>query len=33
MSKKETTNPKNFRNQNNQAKKMNTSENFKKKKR
>ena len=32
MSKKETTNPKEFRNQNSEAKKMNTSENFKKKK-
>ena len=32
MSKKETTNPKEFRNQNYEAKKMNTSENFKKKK-
>ena len=32
MSKKETTNPKEFRNQNHEAKKMNTSENFKKKK-
>ena len=32
MSKKETTNPKEVRNQNYEAKKMNTSENFKKKK-
>ena len=32
MSKKETTNPKELRNQNYEAKKMNTSENFKKKK-
>ena len=32
MSKKETTNPKEIRNQNYEAKKMNTSENFKKKK-
>ena len=32
MSKKETTNPKDVRNQNYEAKKMNTSENFKKKK-
>ena len=32
MSKKETANPKEFRNQNYEAKKMNTSENFKKKK-
>jgi len=32
MSKKETTNPKDFRNQNYEARKMNTSENFKKKK-
>ena len=32
MSKKETTNPKEFRNQNYEAKKMNTSENLKKKK-
>ena len=32
MSKKETTNPKEVRNQTNEAKKMNTSENFKKKK-
>ena len=32
MSKKETTNPKEFRNQNYEAKKMNTSEKFKKKK-
>ena len=32
MSKKETTNPKEVRNQNYQPKKMNTSENFKKKK-
>ena len=32
MSKKETTSPKEVRNQNNEAKKMNTSENFKKKK-
>ena len=32
MSKKETTNPKEFRKQNYEAKKMNTSENFKKKK-
>ena len=32
MSKKETTNPKEVRNQNHEAKKMNTSENFKKKK-
>ncbi len=32
MSKKETTNPKEIRNQNHEAKKMNTSENFKKKK-
>ena len=32
MSRKETTNPKEFRNQNYEAKKMNTSENFKKKK-
>ena len=32
MSKKETTNPKEFRNQNYETKKMNTSENFKKKK-
>ena len=32
MSKKETTNPNEFRNQNYEAKKMNTSENFKKKK-
>ncbi len=31
MSKKETTNPKEIRNQNYEAKKMNTSENFKKK--
>ena len=31
MSKKETTNPKEFRNQNHEAKKMNTSENSKKK--
>ena len=32
MSKKETTNPKDVRNQNYESKKMNTSENFKKKK-
>ena len=32
MSKRETTNPKEIRNQNYEAKKMNTSENFKKKK-
>ena len=32
MSKKETTDPKEFRNQNYEAKKMNTSENFKKRK-
>ena len=32
MSKKETTNPKELRNQNYEAKKMNTSDNFKKKK-
>ena len=32
MSKKETTNPKEFRNQNYEAKKMNTSDNFKKRK-
>ena len=32
MSKKETTNPKVIRNQNYEANKMNTSENFKKKK-
>ena len=32
MSKKETTNPKEFRNQNYESKKMNTSENLKKKK-
>ena len=32
MSKKETTNPKEVRNQNYEAKKMNTSENLKKKK-
>ena len=32
MSKKETTNPKEVRNQNYETKKMNTSENFKKKK-
>ena len=32
MSKKETTNPKEIKNQNHEAKKMNTSENFKKKK-
>jgi len=32
MSKKETTNPKELRNQNNEAKKMNTSANFKKNK-
>ena len=32
MSKKETTNPKEIRNQNYEARKMNTSENFKKKK-
>ena len=32
MSKKQTTNPKEIRNQNYEAKKMNTSENFKKKK-
>ncbi len=32
MSKKETANPKEFRNQNHEAKKMNTSENLKKKK-
>ena len=32
MSKKETTNPKELKNQNYEAKKMNTSENFKKKK-
>ena len=32
MNKKETTNPKELRNQNYEAKKMNTSENFKKKK-
>ena len=32
MSKKETTNPKEFRNQNYEAKKMNTSENLKKRK-
>jgi len=32
MSKKETTNPKEFKNQNYEAKKMNTSENLKKKK-
>jgi len=31
MSKKETTNPKEFRNQNSEAKKMNTSENLKRK--
>ena len=32
MSKKETTNPKEIKNQNHEAKKMNTSDNFKKKK-
>jgi len=32
MSKKETTNPKEIKNQNHEAKKMNTSENFKKRK-
>jgi len=32
MNKKETTNPKELKNQNNEAKKMNTSSNFKKKK-
>ena len=32
MNKKETSNPKELRNQNYEAKKMNTSENFKKKK-
>ena len=32
MSKKETTNPKDFRNQNYEARKINTSENFKRKK-